>query len=50
LLHPAVLAARCKPLRYDNARLRRVLSWAPAITVKDGLDAALDEGAYHTAG
>jgi len=50
LLHPAVLAARCKPLRYDNARLRRVLSWAPAITVKDGLDAALDEESRRTAG
>lgn len=50
LLHPAVLAARCKPLRYDNSRLRRVLSWAPAVTVEDGLQAALDEGAHHTAG
>jgi nucleoside-diphosphate-sugar epimerase len=41
-LHPAVLAARCKPLRYDNTMLKRVLSWAPAVSIRDGLDAALD--------
>jgi 2-alkyl-3-oxoalkanoate reductase len=41
-LHPAVLAARCKPLRYDNSRARTVLQWSPRIQVSNGLRDALD--------
>lgn len=41
-LHPAALAARCKPLRYDNARARAVLRWSPRIDVERGLRDALD--------
>ena len=41
-LHPAVLAARCKPLRYDNSRARAVLNWSPRIRVTDGVRDALD--------
>jgi nucleoside-diphosphate-sugar epimerase len=46
MLHPAVLAARCKPLRYDNAKLKRVLSWNPAVSAERGLNSALDEDAH----
>ena len=42
-LHPAVLAARCKPLRYDNSLARSVLAWAPRITIQDGVRLALEE-------
>lgn len=38
ILVPARLAARFKPLRYDNARAKRVLGWTPRL----GLSAALD--------
>ena len=45
-LHPAVLAARCKPLRYDNSRARTMLNWTPRIRVPDGLRDALDATAH----
>lgn len=31
MLHPARLAARCKPLTYDNAVARRVFDWTPGV-------------------
>lgn len=42
-LHPEVLAARCKPLRYDNSRAHRLLAWAPRISVRDGVRAVLED-------
>ena len=42
-LHPEVLAARCKPLRYDNSRAHSLLAWEPRIPIRDGLRAALDD-------
>lgn len=30
LLHPASLHARCKPLRYSNAKAKEVLGWVPS--------------------
>jgi nucleoside-diphosphate-sugar epimerase len=37
MLHPAVLAARCKPLRYDNALAHRLLGWTPEVSIEDAL-------------
>lgn len=42
-LHPAVLAERCKPLRYDNARAHQLLGWSPTIGIEEGVQAALDQ-------
>jgi nucleoside-diphosphate-sugar epimerase len=39
LLQPASLHARCKPLRYGNARLK-ALGWRPEVDWLDGLNAA----------
>lgn len=41
-LHPSVLAARCKPLRYDNSRARDLLGWEPRVSVPDGLRMSLE--------
>ena len=41
-LHPAVLAARCKPLRYDNARAHALLGWSPRVGVREGVRAAFE--------
>ena len=43
-LHPEVLAARCKPLRYDNSRAHRLLAWRPEVSVRDGVRAAFEDG------
>lgn len=37
MLHPARLAARCKPLTYDNTTAKQALGWRPAVA----MDAAL---------
>jgi 2-alkyl-3-oxoalkanoate reductase len=37
LLRPAALHARCKPLRYTNKKLRRILGWSPQFSVNEGL-------------
>lgn len=37
ILRPASLAARCKPLRYSNARAKKILGWAPEF----GIDKAM---------
>ncbi len=42
LLNPASLNARCKPLRYSNARAKQVLGWTPSITWREGIQAALE--------
>jgi 2-alkyl-3-oxoalkanoate reductase len=41
LFIPARLHARCKPLRYSNARIRSVLGWQPAFTWQEGIDRSL---------
>jgi nucleoside-diphosphate-sugar epimerase len=38
ILVPARMHARCKPLRYSNARLRKVLGWAPRYSLTEALD------------
>jgi nucleoside-diphosphate-sugar epimerase len=44
LLRPASLHARCKPLRYTNARAKHVLGWQPRIAWRDALDASVRGG------
>ena len=34
---PAKLAARCKPLRYSNARIKQVIGWVPRFGFTDAL-------------
>lgn len=41
LLIPARLHARCKPLRFTNERIKRVLGWAPRYDVQTALDRSL---------
>jgi len=41
-LHPAVLAARCKPLRYDNTRAHVMLGWRSRVALRDGVRAAFE--------
>jgi len=41
LLIPARLHARCKPLRYSNARIRSALGWRPAFSWREGIDRSL---------
>ncbi|MCL4691936.1 MAG: NAD-dependent epimerase/dehydratase family protein [Candidatus Hydrogenedentes bacterium] len=38
ILVPARMHARCKPLRYSNARLRKTLGWSPRYSLRDALD------------
>lgn len=38
ILVPARMHARCKPLRYSNARLRKTLGWTPRYTLREALD------------
>jgi nucleoside-diphosphate-sugar epimerase len=38
LLQPTSIAARCKPLRYSNARAKALLSWAPHWSFHEALD------------
>ncbi len=37
MLHPARLAARCKPLTYDNAVAKAAFGWQPALPMADAL-------------
>ncbi len=37
MLHPARLAARCKPLTYDNTVARQALGWRPAVPMPEAL-------------
>jgi nucleoside-diphosphate-sugar epimerase len=41
MLHPARLAARCKPLRYSNAAAKARLGWTPAVPMPDALSRSL---------
>ena len=38
MLHPARLAARCKPLTYDNAVAKTALGWRPALPMDVALE------------
>ncbi len=38
LFIPARLHARCKPLKFDNQKIRTVLGWRPRYTVNESLD------------
>ena len=38
ILIPARMHARCKPLRYSNARLRKTLGWTPRYDLVEALD------------
>ena len=35
---PARLHARCKPLRFDNARIKQALGWWPRYSLEEALD------------
>jgi len=35
---PARLHARCKPLRFDNARIKQSLGWSPRYSLEEALD------------
>ena len=37
MLHPARLAARCKPLTYDNAALKSAFGWRPVVPMAEAL-------------
>jgi len=41
MLHPARLAARCKPLRYSHASATRQLGWGPSRAMADALAQSL---------
>jgi nucleoside-diphosphate-sugar epimerase len=41
LLVPARLHARCKPLRYRNAKAKSVLGWTPRYTLEQAVDRSL---------
>jgi nucleoside-diphosphate-sugar epimerase len=44
ILIPARMHARCKPLRYSNAHLRKTLGWQPRYTLKEALDRSFAPG------
>ena len=35
---PARLHARCKPLRFDNRKIKQVLGWSPRYSLAQALD------------
>ena len=35
---PARLHARCKPLRFDNRKIKQVLGWTPRYSLAEALD------------
>lgn len=37
ILRPAALEARCKPLRYSNERIKKVLGWQPRYALNEAL-------------
>jgi nucleoside-diphosphate-sugar epimerase len=39
---PCRLHARCKPLRYTNARIKQVLGWQPKVSWQEGVERSLD--------
>jgi nucleoside-diphosphate-sugar epimerase len=41
LFVPSRLHARCKPLRYPNAKIRAVLGWAPRFSWQEGIERSL---------
>jgi hypothetical protein len=41
ILIPSRLHARCKPMRFDNSRLKRTLEWAPRYTWRQGVERSL---------
>lgn len=41
LFVPSRLHARCKPLRYSNARIKEALGWSPRYTWREGIDRAM---------
>jgi nucleoside-diphosphate-sugar epimerase len=43
ILVPARLHARCKPLRYPNARIREALRWTPRFGWREGIERSLAE-------
>jgi nucleoside-diphosphate-sugar epimerase len=45
LLRPASLHARCKPLRYTNARVRQTLAWDPRVSWREGMEASVPTSA-----
>ena len=40
MLHPSRLAARCRPLTYDNAEAKARLAWQPRVAMPEALDRA----------
>jgi nucleoside-diphosphate-sugar epimerase len=41
---PARLHARCKPLRFDNSRIKRTLGWSPRYSLEEALDRSFAAG------
>ena len=43
IFRSAALHARCKPLKYDNTRVKEVLGWQPRYTLEQALERSLSE-------